>query len=94
MRLTHPFIENELLFAVKIVIFYCLIVCRLDGLFPFGKNISILNLIQKKWDTICVQWLMMEMRVVFLAYRTRISASTFGAGKLYLTPPCKTGRVR
>jgi len=32
--------------------------------------------------------------LLFLAYGTRISASTSGAGKLYLTPQCKTGRVR
>ena len=29
-----------------------------------------------------------------LAYGTRISTSTFGAGKCHLTPPCKTSRVR
>jgi len=34
--------------------------------------------------------------VDFLAYMymTRICALTSGAGKLYLTPPCKTCRVR
>jgi len=32
--------------------------------------------------------------LTYFAYRTRISASTSGAGKLYLSTPCKTGRVR
>ena len=35
-----------------------------------------------------------QLRQIFLAYGTRILASTSCAGKLYLTPPCKTGRVR
>ena len=35
-----------------------------------------------------------KARYVFLAYETRISASTSGAGKCHLTPPCKTSRVR
>ena len=31
---------------------------------------------------------------VFYAYGTMISASTSGAGKCHLTPPCKMSRVR
>jgi len=31
---------------------------------------------------------------IFLAYETRISASTSGVGKCNLTPPCRMSRVR